>query len=290
MDKKKFDYNLIRYLVVIVETGSMVSAAEVLNVAPSAISYAVKKLRAHYHDPLFTRRLNGIIPTALAMNLYGKFKAIDSDIIGALNVENVLHKFTRKIYIRCDPFIELWLTEQLLQRQLIPNDFGIEFRYFNLDNELRASKLRNKEVDIDIGLPLPGDRNLVARPLFDLDFTLICRDSHKSIGEFISREQLANEKYVAYGLSTYSTLLRTDTFDAIESRNVDPVIVSDSFLNLILAVTFEDMLIFCPARYVQFLKKIIPVREVKCEYIKKGNVKFVAHVHKQNIGNSAIEK
>ncbi|WMY76172.1 LysR family transcriptional regulator [Buttiauxella selenatireducens] len=288
MDSKKFDYNLIRYLVIIVETRSMANAAEVLNVAPSAVSYAVKKMRDHYHDPLFTRTLNGVMPTALAMNLYNKFKVIDADITNVLNLKSISQNTKRSVYIRCDPLTEFWLTEKLLRQHIIPDECSAEFRYVTLDSEQRVSKLRNKEIDIDIGLQLPGDSSLVARPLFDLDFTLICRNDHKTVGESITREQFAKERYVGFGSPFYRTLLRTDAAEAIALRETDPVIVSDSHFNLILASIFDDLLVFCPSRYVQILKKIIPIREVQCDFINRGNVKYVAHIHKQNMGDELI--
>lgn len=290
MDTKKFDYNLIRYLVIIVETRSMANAAERLDVAPSAVSYAVKKMRDHYQDPLFTRTLNGVMPTALAMNLYNKFKAIDADIASVLNLTSVSQTSTRCLYIRCDPLTELWLTEKLLKERIIPDECRVEFRYISMEGEQRAAKLRNKEIDIDIGLPIQGDMRIVARPLFDLDFTLICRNDHKTVGDSITREQLAKEKYVAFGSPFYSTQLRTDAAEAIALRETDPVVVSDSHFNLVLATMFDDLLFLYPSRYLKILKKIAPLKEVKCDFLNNGNVKFVAHLHKQNVGDPLIEK
>ncbi|GDX04311.1 LysR family transcriptional regulator [Buttiauxella sp. A111] len=290
MDTKKFDYNLIRYLVIIVETRSMANAAERLDVAPSAISYAVKKMRDHYQDPLFTRTLNGVIPTALAMNLYNKFKAIDADITSALNLTSVSQNSKRCIYIRCDPITELWLTEKLLKEHIIPDECRVEFRYISMEGEQRAAKLRTKEIDIDIGLPIQGDMRIVARPLFDLDFTLICRNDHKTVGDSITREQFAKEKYIAFGSPFYSTHLRTDTADAIALRETAPVIVSDSHFNIVLATLLGDLLLIFPSRYVQILKKTIAIREVKCDFLNHGNVKYLAHIQKQNVGDQLIEK
>lgn len=290
MDTKKFDYNLIRYLVTIVETRSMANAAERLDVAPSAISYAVKKMRDHYQDHLFTRTLNGVMPTALAMNLYNKFKAIDADIASALNLTSAYPNTQRCVYIRCDPLTEFWLTEKLLKERIIPNECSVEFRYVGLDGEQRVSKLRSKEIDIDIGLQLPGDNSLIARPLFNLDFTIICRNDHKTVGESITKEQFAREKFVSFGSPFNATLLRTDIAEAIALRETSPVIMSDSNLNLILATILDDLLLLCPSHSVRMMKKLIPIREVKCQFLNRGNVKCVAHIHKQNVGDQLIEK
>lgn len=290
MNTTKFDYNLIRYLVTIVESRSMASAAQLLDVAPSAVSYAVKKMRDHYHDPLFVRSLNGVIPTSLAMNLYNKFKIINNDISDALLPDKLSQHPQRTIYIRCDPLIELSVTEVLLKQRIVPDECRVEFRYINLQAEHRAFKLRSKEVDLDIGLPLQGDSSIVSRHLWDLDFRLLCRKGHKTVGDSITLEQFAKEKYVAFNSHFYSSLLRTDVTDILALRETDPVITSDSSINAPLSVLFQDLLVICPSSVVDTLKNIIPIREVSCDFLSKGSVKYFTHIHKSNVQDVLIEK
>ncbi|EOV4177082.1 LysR family transcriptional regulator [Yersinia enterocolitica] len=45
---KQFDYNLIKFLVAVVDARSMSSASEKLDMAPSGISHAIGKLREYY--------------------------------------------------------------------------------------------------------------------------------------------------------------------------------------------------------------------------------------------------
>lgn len=290
METKKFDYNLICYLVTIVETRSMASAAQLLDVAPSAVSYAVKKMRDHYHDPLFVRSLNGVVPTTLAMNLYAKFKAINTEISNALIPDILGHAQQRSIYIRCNPLIELAVTEILLKTRIVPDMCKVEFRYINLQGEHRTSKLRNKEVDIDIGLALQSDSSIVSRQICDLDFRLLCREGHKTIGERITLEQFSKEKYVAFNSQFYSSLLRADVGDVLSLRETDPVVISDSSINSAFSILFQDLLFICPSIVADILKNILPVREVDCDFLKKGNVKYFSHIHKSTRGDILIEK
>ena len=64
------DLNLVRVFVAIHETRSVTQAAERLDVTQPTISYGLAKLRKVYADRLFTRGTGGLVPTALADQLF----------------------------------------------------------------------------------------------------------------------------------------------------------------------------------------------------------------------------
>ena len=66
MDISRFDLNLLRIFREVLDAGSVAGAADRLNVTPSAVSHALRRLRSLTDDPLFVRTGNVLIPTEKA--------------------------------------------------------------------------------------------------------------------------------------------------------------------------------------------------------------------------------
>ncbi|MFP2514587.1 LysR family transcriptional regulator [Buttiauxella agrestis] len=289
-EEGKFDYNLIHYLVTIVETSSMVSAAEVLGVAPSVVSYAVKKLRDHYGDPLFVRSLNGVKPTSLAMNLYQKFKLINNDIIEAINLKQLQGAATRKIFIQTESLTELWITEKLWETGIVPEECLVEFCSPPPTKEQRSNKLRSREVDMDIGFTIQGDSNIVGTTLYSFEYVIICRQQHKTVGDSITLEQFSQERYLGFSSRYSNTQFKNDYNRVMSSRILDAEIRSESAVNILLATLSRDLLLIIPKQYSTFIRSFLPFREVKCDFFQQSNTFYNAHIHKQNIDDALLNK
>jgi DNA-binding transcriptional LysR family regulator len=76
----RFDLNLLRTLVVLVEERQVSRAASRLNRTQSAVSHALNKLRRQFADPLFVRRGTAMVPTARAEQLAASLRAVLSEI------------------------------------------------------------------------------------------------------------------------------------------------------------------------------------------------------------------
>ncbi|WP_145520346.1 LysR family transcriptional regulator [Yersinia mollaretii] len=287
---EKFDYNLIRFLVAIVETNSMASAAEILDVAPSAVSYAVKKLREHYKDPLFIRSLHGVKPTAFALNLYARFKLIHDNILKSLDIESEAIRPERKIYIRADALTELWVTDRLLKSGIVPEECTVEFKYSVINAEDRSHRLRTQEIDLDIGLIIPGDRNIISYSLFDWEYMLICRKNHETVGDHITKIQFAIEPFTAHFSRFNSTILLNNFNELRHLRPKEPDIMSESSVTMILSILNHDLLMFIPRIYFSLLKKTLPIKEVKCDFIPEGKISNLIHLNKKQENDELLNK
>lgn len=285
-----FDLNLIRYLIAIVETKSMVNAANTLDVAPSAVSYAVKKLRIHYNDPLFIRGLNGVTPTALALNLYEKFKTIHKTVLRTLNTELHKEEYRRRVFIRADALTELWVMDRLLTNGIIPDECIIEFQYSVLSAEERSDKLRLQEIDLDIGISIAGDRNILSHSLFPWSYTLICRKNHKRVGECITKEQFITEPYLAHSTRFGTSIVQSNLNEILSIRSVDPYVTSESPSTLVLNLVNHDLLLFIPHRYLAVLEKNLPIREVKCDFLPEVHISNFIHIHNKNKNDYLLNK
>ena len=80
MNLKTVDLNLLISLDVLVSERSVSRAAEKLGVTQSALSHALKRLRAMFGDPLLSRGPRGMEPTERALSLVQPVKAILAEI------------------------------------------------------------------------------------------------------------------------------------------------------------------------------------------------------------------
>jgi DNA-binding transcriptional LysR family regulator len=285
-----FDYNLIPFLITIVETSSMVAAAEVLDVAPSAVSYAVKKLRLHYNDQLFIRSLNGVKPTALANNLYERFKMINDDITSVIDLKPTTQTKTRTVYIRADALAELWITEKLMSSGLVPNECILEFKYGAINAEERIHKLRTREIDLDIGLAFLGDTNITSQTIAEWKYILICRKDHRTVGKSITKQQFLTERYVAYNARFYSTIMYNNVNEILIARTQEPTIRSESSMTLVITTLYNDLLMFIPAIYFPMLSKTFPIKHVECDFFPDTHISNMVHMNKKNFNDPLLNK
>ncbi|WP_369792843.1 LysR family transcriptional regulator [Thiomonas sp. FB-Cd] len=80
IDHLRLDGSLLQLFVAVMETGSISSAAERLNVSQSAVSHQIEKLRAIVGDPLFVKSGRGIVPTARAEGLVEQARVLLSQL------------------------------------------------------------------------------------------------------------------------------------------------------------------------------------------------------------------
>lgn len=75
------DLNLLRTFVAVYRAKSLTAAADTLRISQPAVSHALRRLRAHFGDPLFIRTGTGVRPTRLAADLYAEVSSPLSRIV-----------------------------------------------------------------------------------------------------------------------------------------------------------------------------------------------------------------
>lgn len=288
-----FDYNLIKFLIAIIDSRSMVRASEQLDVAPSVVSYAVTKLREHYNDPLFIRIKNGVQPTTLAMNLYEIFKplhqSINEGIDFRISNENEGPK-RRTIRIRTSTLSEYWLSYYAMNDPIISEHCTLEFIRGTADRDERINRLRKREIDLDIGLSLEGDRNIICEALFKMNLSVICRKDHPRLGSEITEEQFLKEKHFTWtSVYTYSELI-SGLNTLLESRHDDTLIKSESFINMLLVTMHNDAIMVIPTFFTPLITQSFSVKAVVANFIASRNSHFYAYRHKSQKSDPVISR
>lgn len=91
----RLDIRQIRYFVALYEERSITRAAARLHVVQPAVSMQLRKLEANYGVTLFDRTSHGMVPSAVANELYGRFQHILGDVDA---VHNLLLGANTKIF------------------------------------------------------------------------------------------------------------------------------------------------------------------------------------------------
>ncbi|AWY00440.1 LysR family transcriptional regulator [Marinomonas primoryensis] len=85
MQLDKIDLNLLRYLDSLLREQNVTHAANQLGITQPAMSNGLRRLRDLFHDPLLVRTSDGMMPTALAIQLQPRVQSI------LQSVDEVLH-------------------------------------------------------------------------------------------------------------------------------------------------------------------------------------------------------
>lgn len=201
---KKFDYNLVKLLQCLIEFRSVTRTAEELDVAISTVSHGLARLRREFNDRIVINTKDGLVPTTLAITLNSHFSSaadlIDNAIAAGKNSDSAQSSLT----ISANPLIQHWLSCQiykLSQDGDISESFTIKYVDSYYSSEQRVSRLRNSEVDIDIGSILNIDRSLVSYHLGSFPLGILLSNSHSRISGDVSKDDWLQEQRLIWNLN-----------------------------------------------------------------------------------------
>ncbi|HBE9082903.1 LysR family transcriptional regulator [Serratia fonticola] len=291
--KKGFDYNLVKFLVSIIDAKSMSGASELLGLAPSGVSYAVNKLRDHYGDPLFIKSKKGIQPTPLAMKLYILYQPIIEGMELASEVHNldIEHKVVKYYYnVSANNISEYWLSFHALKRGVISDSCCLNFITRSHDPEERINQLRRRKIDLDIGFGLPRDANIYSELLFNIEFTIVCSNQHPRVGNKITQKQFFQERHFIWASSDHYSQLSTSVELMVAEKKRNAWLSSDSFLSMLAIVSSSDLLMFVPKFYLSLIASEFSVREVQADFLPKNKTPIYGYMHKTLVNDPTIRQ
>jgi DNA-binding transcriptional LysR family regulator len=186
----RIDLNLLVVFSAVLRERQVASAADKLNLTPSAISHALMRLRRLLNDPLFLRTPIGVVPTARALQLGEPVSDILARIGGvvasAIPFDPLVS--TRRFRIGAPEAVLAWLTTPLLHRinRRAPNvDVGL----LHLMPSTRSpgkdpwqeslQQLEQRDIDIAVLPRHSVPPRFAARRLFDEDFVVAMRKGHR---------------------------------------------------------------------------------------------------------------
>ena len=193
----KYDLNLLRTFMALMEERNVTRAAEKLGITQPALSNALARLRILLRDPLFIRERYGMQPTdkaqELAPMIADALATLDDMILGQQEFDPA--RAERLFTIAPNSFVEFVLMPAVVAR-LRAEAPGIKLRLTPYGTDLAETGVISGTTALVMGrIPDPPD-NLVVQHLMDDGLACIVRAEHPEIGDTISREQYERLKHV----------------------------------------------------------------------------------------------
>ncbi|WP_460274212.1 LysR family transcriptional regulator [Celeribacter sp. ULVN23_4] len=250
-----FDLNLVRVFLALWEQRSVTAAADRLNLTQPAVSHALKRLRDHFSDPLFTRVGKAMEPTPAARRLYVPFKSCLEMLRETMTSHGDFNpaQSSRVFTIAMSDISESYVLPRMLAA-LLPRAPGVHIRSVQLNAEEIESKLRSGQVDMAFGY-LPN----LAAPEFESTFLLedrflcIVRQEHPCRDERLTPERIAELEFVevavrATGYQMVRTLLHQSGIEQniraqIEHFTVVPEVVRSTDLVALYPASVSSRLV-----------------------------------------------
>ena len=199
MHLKELDANLLVVLDALLTDASVTKAAERLGRSPSAVSHALANLREVFHDELFVRAGQRLVPTAKATELAPTIHVIVTGIEGLLRPNTPFEPKSqqRNLVLACREPYELTLLHELRRtiREAAP---GITLSWRALNGEVSFEDLRLGRVQylIQEGGPDEEAADFIWRHLFDETYVTLAARSHPLQDRDISSSEFADHEHI----------------------------------------------------------------------------------------------
>lgn len=279
------DIKVLRAIHVLSTCGSVTKAAEILDVTPGAISYLINKARKTTGSALFFRTRTGMEPNNLAKELSQRYQNISLEL-ATPDDENAL--FNRSMVISTYSLLELILSHSMLNAPSAMPTLHFQPHRDN-DNE-RLIKLRNKEVDIDIGTRLPVDRSIVQIKFLLSDTGILLNKQHPTITDSITMEQWHSSRHAIWtrGMHFYSdSIEHSNRFDEL-FRQQSISLVASSSLSVATLCAFSDLVILMPETIGRKLETFFPVKWLPAPNELSMHYECFLHYHHSHANNKQM--
>lgn len=145
------DLNLLRTFVIVYRAKNLTAAAETLRVSQPAVSHALKRLRAHFDDPLFIRTGTGVRPTRVATDLYAEISGPLAHVAARTEERTRFDPTTstRRFRIALTDLGEAGLLPRIL-RATGSAGSGIQIETVPLDIDTVAREVLSRDIDAAI--------------------------------------------------------------------------------------------------------------------------------------------
>ncbi|MBU9843558.1 LysR family transcriptional regulator [Rahnella ecdela] len=291
MNSKDFDLNSLLILNAVIECQSVTAAAKKMALSPSSVTYAINKIRKVTLNPIFTRSKNGITPTTLALELDQRYiKAISLITDGLdLSVSSENPDVCRNITVSTYNFFELWFSQFVYQENKLLDGMCLNFVNHPVSNEKRIVKIRNHEVDLDIGGLLPNDPSIISHKLCSSKFKALVSINHPTIKDTLTLDDWNMSKHVKWAQISDETLVQEGDANQVEAllrRSVE--IKSENSLNSLMICTMSDYITLVPEYLETFLLESLPVKIFDLPFETTMTSTIYAHHHRSEKRNEFI--
>lgn len=220
--KIKSTFRQLQYFVAVGETGSIVRAAERINISPPSISAAVAELESEFNIQLFVRHhAQGLTLTPGGRRFFNEVKDLLARAESLHDVANDISgrahgPITVGCLVTLSPYIipELWTTFEA-------DNPLVSFHNVSANQVDLIDKLRRAEIDVAITYDLEVPRDIAFESLTGLPPYVLLAENHELADKkSLSLETLARQPFILLDLP----LSREYFLSLFQSRDLRPVI------------------------------------------------------------------
>jgi DNA-binding transcriptional LysR family regulator len=273
----KFDYNLIKTLVMIFETKSMTKSAQALGISSPTLTYSLNKLRDYYHDVLFIKSARGLKATPVASQLYPSFKKIDEEISHSIIISGSNQTEVSNIFIRTNTMIEYYLMNKLLKNNKLSDQASFTFNNRIVLEDQRITALVSREVDIDIGSAIKYNHSFISTRLAQSKIIGLCRKGHPRIKDNLSLKQWMNEEHAVLSSAETNAYLPEKLYANSHHRIIR--YRSNSLLNMLHCIEKSDFVMFFPEFLLKHIPEYFNLHSVTIPWMEKDTLDIYAYIH-----------
>jgi DNA-binding transcriptional LysR family regulator len=193
----RYDLNLLRVFLALMQERSVTRAAERLGITQPALSNSLNRLRDILHDPLFIRERYGMQPTAkaeqLAPVIMEAIAQLDSLVLGQQAFDPMQSNML--VTLAPNSYVEYVLIPAVVARLQVLAP-GIKLRITPYGNDLAETGVISGTTALVMGRFVDPPDNLVVQHLMDDSLACVVRTDHPDIGDTITKTQYETMKHV----------------------------------------------------------------------------------------------
>lgn len=259
------DLNLLRYLAVLVQEGSVSRAAERMNVTQPAVSAALKRLRAAFGDPLMVRSGQVMTPTPRALELAERIAPMLADVREMVRQRTAFEPTcTRRTFtLMGSDYVQFFVLPRLCE-QIERRSPQVQIDHRPANPSKVQPWLESGQVDLGIGYLASPAPSLRSRLLFDDAQVCLVRRDHPALGREFPLETYAALSHVAIspgGAGLYGARIDALLRSLGIRRRV--ALTLPSFLAMPYVVARTDYIATVPGRFASYFAQLLPLCIVK---------------------------
>lgn len=270
---EKLELKQVRTLAVLLQTGSISSAAERLGLSQQAVSQQLSRLRELLGDPLFVRSGQGMAPTHYARSIEAPLQQVLAAVQAIpLPGEQALSELERTLVISATDYTQHLIALPLLAalREWAPK---VRLKIINIESQSLTRRMQQGEIDLALTTSAYVPEGLESRALFTEEYRLCSARVRLAPDAVLTLPQLADFDFVVTSPGTAD--FKGSAQDWFERRGIKRRVVLSvpTFHMAQLALQTSELVAFLPAR----LPLLDKVQELPLQTLPPGYEVVVAY-------------
>ncbi len=199
MDIDRIDLNLLRIFASVYRKRSATLAGEDLGLTQSAVSNGLKRLRAHFGDPLFVKTAQGMMPSPMAERLAAPLQealdAISHAVRSSEHFDPATSRRRFRIYVGDMGQLVLMPRLMALLQQQAP---GISIAVVDATPREAQTMMSEGTLDIAIGGLSMFGGNFHSQRLFSKHYVVIARKGHPALHGGLTMERFLAARHAVF--------------------------------------------------------------------------------------------